>query len=146
MSHFASATLPSNFGRVASTRSAAQANQASTAAGTLSLAYSVPADGAGLYLVAAAVRTTTASTAATSHYFLPKVAWNDGTAQSAATFTLGGVAASNFSLKSTAGTPYSAWQILYAAASTTITVSSAEAVTGTGTGAADVEFAVVRIG
>jgi len=85
------------------------------------------------------------SAASAQHDFTPTVAWNDGTAQSAVALANGGVAVTAFNLLGTNGTPYNAGQVIYAAASSTITLGATETVDGTGDGTTDIEFSVYRL-
>lgn len=144
MAHFGSVAWPCDFGTVAIARTAAQANQAATGSGTLTCAYTVPVGASGYYLVFGHGRVTTASTAATSHAVKFRCSFNDGTAQTSANLCDSGVTPTA-DLKATAGTPFSGMMVIYAAASTVITVGTTETVSGTGDGAADIDLGIVRI-
>jgi hypothetical protein len=150
MSHFASTNWNNPSGVVAYMSTLATAMQTATGStsteGTNKLSYTTVR--AGMYRVSSYVRVSTASNAATSHTGVVQVAYNNGTAITAANIQLNGVTATaTTNLKSTAGTTVLAQSsVIYAASATSIAITVSETVSGAVTaGAYDLTFVIEAV-
>lgn len=147
MSHFGSARWPAEFGTVASlSATAAQpTSSASTSTeGTDKLTYTV--ENTGQYLVAANLKVTVASDAATTDTLVAQVAYNDGSAVSAESIGQLGVTPGTGNAK-TLNLSVSQMKVIRAVAGTTITITVAYTVTGAKTvGTTRYDFSILRVG